>query len=755
MKKLLLLVLMTYSFYSAAQTGSIAGTVKTSDQKPAQFVNIVIKDSDIAGVTDKGGAFFLSDIPAGDQTIVFSSIGFKTLEKHVQVKSDETTTLNIILEESVDELGMVEVFGTASRISEKANEVPSTLTMISEKEVERQSEISTNLPALLMQKIPSISPSEESQNNFIGKIRGRDFLVLIDGVPQSTPLRNGGRDLKSIDITAIERIEVVNGASAMYGNGGAGGIINYVTKKAPRNDAFSSTTNLNGSINLVDGAQTAGYNLSQTFAGDIGSFDYLVSGKIGETGVSRSADGEIISPFYGIGETDTYNALAKLGYDFSDEHRIEFMANYYKSVQDSKYVGTPGEFGVSPSIGVLGDSDIRGGTPYNNTYSLKYEGQFKRTEAVLSAYYNDFKTIFEGWNQIYSTNKGVRLNFNTPFSLGEDKSLSLIYGLDVLKDYTAQKTLEESFVTPDMDMSSIAPYLQSKFTFNNDWIFKAGLRFENIKFEVGDLTTSEGEVVEGESDRYNAIVFNAGARYNRLSFLQPFISFSQGYSIGDVGLILRNGVPLSAINAKPVVVDNYELGISGRCQIFNYQLAGYYSYSERGTRFSEVSPGVYDATQLPQRIYGLEIVLGAQPTSWLHIGGTLGYMDGKEDVDNDGDFKGEIDNSNLSPRKITANADFKITKDFNFLLQMVNIGSRDVFPPEEYNYGRYPISGYTLFDMYVSYQLKNMLITFSVNNLFNQDYFPVHSEVRGANFEGRYYVKGRGATANIGIKVSL
>jgi iron complex outermembrane receptor protein len=56
-------------------------------------------------------------------------------------------------------------------------------------------------------------------------------LVLIDGIPQSTPLRNGGRDLRTIDASAIDHIEVINGATAMYGNGAAGGVINYITKK--------------------------------------------------------------------------------------------------------------------------------------------------------------------------------------------------------------------------------------------------------------------------------------------------------------------------------------------------------------------------------------------------------------------------------------------------------------------------------------------------------------------------------------------
>lgn len=756
MNKLSLLMVMTCGLFSAnGQTGAVSGTVKSVDQQPAQFVHIVVKGTNIGGSTGEDGTFSFPEVPEGDQTLIFSAIGFNPVEKNIQVTRGETTTVAVTLEASVTELRAVEIISTASRVSERSNEVPSTVTVISEDEVERQRQITMNLPAILMQKVPGISPSEESQNNFIGKLRGREFLVLIDGIPQSTPLRNGGRDLKSIDATAIERIEVVNGASAMYGNGGAGGIINYVTKQAPRNDPFSATTHLNGSINVAEPSETGGYALSQTFAGSIDKFDYLAVGKVGRTGVSRAADGEVISPFYGIGETDTYNVLAKLGYHFSDEHRIEFMGNYYESIQDSKYVGTPGVFGVSPSIGVVGDSDIRGGTPYNKTFNLKYVGQLGKTEVIASAYYNDFNTIFEGWNQIYSTNEGIRLNFNSPVSLSERTSLALIYGVDLLKDYTVQKTLDESFVTPDMDMASVAPYLQSKFSLDNSWIFKAGLRFENIGFEIGDLTTAENVTVAGESDRYNALVFNAGARYNRLSFLQPFVSFSQGYSIGDVGLILRNGVPLSAINAKPGIVDNYELGISGRYHIFSYELAGYYSYSERGTRFKEIRTGVYDATLLPQKIYGLEVVLGARPTQWLHLAGTLGYMDGEEDVDNDGAFEGTIDNATLSPRKITANADFEVTDDLNVLLQMVSIGSRDVFPVEEYNYGRYPVSGYTLFDLYASYQFKNLLFTLSINNLFNEDYYPVHSEVRGATAGGTYYVKGRGATANLGVKISL
>lgn len=62
-------------------------------------------------------------------------------------------------------------------------------------------------------------------------MRGRSVLVLIDGIPQSTPLRAGGRDIRSIDPSVIERVEVIKGATAIYGNGAEGGLINYITKR--------------------------------------------------------------------------------------------------------------------------------------------------------------------------------------------------------------------------------------------------------------------------------------------------------------------------------------------------------------------------------------------------------------------------------------------------------------------------------------------------------------------------------------------
>lgn len=185
-------------------------------------------------------------------------------------------------------------------------------------------------------------------------------------------------------------------------------------------------------------------------------------------------------------------------------------------------------------------------------------------------------------------------------------------------------------------------------------------------------------------------------------------------------------------------------------------MTGYYSTSQKGTTFAETStPGNYELSQVPQRIYGVEFVGNVRPIEWLTIGTVLGYMDGRQDLKNEGSFKDKLDNSIISPFKINLNADFRLTEQWNVYLQYLHLGGRDAFSAAEYNYGKYPISGYNLLDVQTKYKYQKFTFLFSINNLLNADYYPIHAEVRGATNEGRYYIKGSGTMANLGVQFDL
>lgn len=121
-------------------------------------------------------------------------------------------------------------------------------------------------------------------------------------------------------------------------------------------------------MSLVRPSKTYGYNIAQVFSGQVGKWDYVVQGKMGRTGVIRSSDATIVSPFYGLGETMSYNTLAKIGYQIAPDHHIELMGNYYRSLQDSKYAGTTGKFGQSPAVAIPSDVVANGGTPIIRHY---------------------------------------------------------------------------------------------------------------------------------------------------------------------------------------------------------------------------------------------------------------------------------------------------------------------------------------------------------------------------------------------------
>ncbi|WP_164714296.1 TonB-dependent receptor [Chitinophaga rhizosphaerae] len=774
MRSVIISVLLTAGASGAfARQGVIKGTVRNDQGQPVPFVNVSIPQLKKGTVANASGVFILS-APQGEHTIRISGVGQKSLEQAAQFSKDTTIT-DLTLQSSGD---LNEVVVSASRRKETLDEVPSSITIVGPRELETQKGISNNIMDILAATVPGLGFSGNQTGNTGQTLRGRNLLVMVDGIPQSTPLRAGGRDMRTIDPSAIERVEVIKGATSIYGNGSDGGLINYITKKGEPGKPLSGKTTVGVTTQLKNAQHTGGLQLGQLLSGAAGKFDFVVSGHYEQTGVYKDAKGGIISPEYGLGETQLWNGFAKIGYTINPKNRVEVMYNFFGSQQKSDYVLKTGRYLDTPSIGVPGvRKGSPEGTPFNHNASVHWSSQgiVGGTDLDVNGYIQRFRTIYSfvdswkggGQSQINSKKSGLRINLSSPVRAGKNIDIQAVYGLDFMNDITNQDLVDGRVWVPEMDMRNYAPYAQLKTTFLRHWVLKAGARFENINIDVPDFTTivsknnSTGEYnvggvpVKGGSLSYNALVYNAGLRYNEWTFFKPFVSYSQSFSIADLGRTLRSAKEntLSLLKTKAVIAHNYEVGASSTLGPVNLEASYYISRSALGSAYTEVD-GRFEIERNPEKVYGFEFAADARILKNLSAGGSYSFVEGKIDKDGNGKYKDEKDawigGDRISPQKVTAYVKYSPLESWSLRLQMLQALERDRFKPGangKYAYAQGPVNGFAIFSLYSNLQLDSHSgLSLGVDNLFNKDYYTVTSQWNARN---ENYIKGNGVRLNL------
>ena len=772
-----------------SQEYKLKGQVINKQNEYLIGVNITNTKNSYGTQTNLDGKFILTFNKADDYDIILSYVGYETKKITVTV-SENNDDLSIILDASNFDLD--EVIIVSNRDRESIDEIPSSVSVLTSKDIEAYTQ-TTNTLAGMVANVPGVSLSTNTSTTRGQTIRGRNMLVLVDGIPQSTPLFVTNRDLNTIDASVIERVEIIKGSTSIYGNGAEGGIINYITKKATAGKKLESSTTIGSSGSLVNTDNTIGSNISQLFKGQLGKFNYVVSGSFNETGIMRSAKNEISSPFYGLGETERYNVFSKIGYNISKKSNIELMYNYFSSNQNSNLGRVNGVYGETPTTGAFGvpnNAEADQGTKYNHNVKLKYTHNniFKNTGLDFNLYAQEFKTVYGyspwyedqtngfpgGQSQITSSKKGARLNLNTSYKILDNLYGNLIYGLDVLGDNTEQTLVDDRVYTPEMEMTNLAPYLQIKAIYK-DLVFKGGVRYENINVNVDDYTTlfrdngtatDGGLNVIGEELKYDALAFNLGLRYNKFKYFKPFVSFSQSFSVGQLGRILRSATTPDAINGKfnteAVIANNYELGFkSNLTDKIRFQGVYFLSTSDLGTTYLEnADTGFLELSRLPEKIDGLEFQLDAKLTDKLDVGVSLATIEGKTDDNDNGKFNDDEDNfinsTRINPTIFRSYIGYAFSSKWNARLSSAFSGNRDKFDANDdggYSYGNGPINSFSITSLFSSYQLtNNTKISLGIENLFNEDYYTVRSQWAGRNHQ---YEKGNGVNFKLALNIKI
>ena len=102
----LLFLLITALFQAVSAQVTIKGVIKDNKTKPVAGVSISIKDTYDGGTSDSSGKYSFKTSEKGEQMLVISSIGYKTVEQKVTLSSG-VLTIDITLKEEISELTAV------------------------------------------------------------------------------------------------------------------------------------------------------------------------------------------------------------------------------------------------------------------------------------------------------------------------------------------------------------------------------------------------------------------------------------------------------------------------------------------------------------------------------------------------------------------------------------------------------------------------------------------------------------------------
>ena len=249
MKRVLCIALLLLAGLSQAQPdpsdrsikGTVRGTVTTADGQAAAFVNVVLKGLNRGSLTDEAGRFTLRNVPTGSQTLLISLVGYEPEEQTVEVRAGETTTTNVNLAETAQQLQAVTVLGEATnRFARRESEYVGKLPL---KNLENPQVYNTIGKELLTEQL--VFSVDDALRNAPGVQRmweatgrsgdGGGYYNTRGFVVQSQ-LRNGlvGNVTTTIDAVNVEKLETIKGPSAtLFGSAltSYGGLINRVTKK--------------------------------------------------------------------------------------------------------------------------------------------------------------------------------------------------------------------------------------------------------------------------------------------------------------------------------------------------------------------------------------------------------------------------------------------------------------------------------------------------------------------------------------------
>lgn len=648
---------------------------------------------------------------------------------------------------------------SASPFEQKLSDTANSVFIVSAKDLEIQKAVARNLSEIISNVVPGFSPSTETMSTFGQNFRGGKAIVMIDGVLVSTTLRAGGRDLQSISVDAIESIEVIKGASALYGNGEAGAIINVITKKASSEISFTTRV---GAEAFMDELSDTGYSFSQTISGrsksDVG-FLINLAGK--DRGNLYDANGDRLpgapNSQGGMGNADEYDVLVKLDKEFEDSS-FAFLAHHYNIENKLQYARIVNhENGL---VAIDTSKPFEGTNPGTKLTTVQFTYQHQDLfgqELSLSAYKSKVDIDYEAGSRITSERAGIKAALQWRIN----ELSRLVYGVEFATDNTEQASQRDVITGTDsagnnilvsqkvcsicdITETKLSPFVQYWQQVTDQLTIQAGLRYENFDIEVPDYNrymrkTKTLVAKEGDTIDFDKPLINFGLVYSLSDSSELFASYSQGYSHGDMRMLRDMPVDTVAEFADEIPATStkyYETGVRFNDNALRASVAVFYSDVKDGYAYDynvKANNGKKVAGMIvaDENIWGYELTIDYDINEQLTFGGAISQSEGQRRNELT-DTEYWMNSAKITPVKVSAYANYQFNENGAIRLQANYVGDRDKLSPrgeDGYNFYESPYDGYTLVDLVANLDTEFGHFSFGVDNLLNEDYQPLVSQM--------------------------
>ena len=671
------------------------------------------------------------------------------------------------------DLPIAEVVVTATRGAKAIDKIPGAIAVISEQELSAQYLIADDPSQALATFIPGYAPSRQKMTSTGESLRGRQPLILLDGIPQSNPLRAGMREGYFADSHIIERIEVINGASAVQGMGATGGIINYITK-APRTSGTRHGVNVRASTQFRSDNLDWKTGYSVMHKSDV--LDFFGYAAVQQRGMGYDGKGRRLGIDTVQGDTlDTHgdDVFFKIGRTLGAQ-RLQLSLNRFKLEGDANYMSDPGVVaeGIPTSslrgtpVGEATRNKVRsasldyrhaqlaGGAFNAQLFGHKFASLYGATNVAT---FQDPRIAPRGtlWDQsqIIADKLGARITYVRPDTV--ITGLEATIGVDVLRDQTKQQlALTERTWVPLLKFQSIAPFAQLEYE-RGPITVRGGVRHEGATLRVDTYTTLAAygsRLVQGGSAKFSESVKNLGLVWRFAAQWSAFAASSEGFGLPDAGLVLRAvstpGQSVSnLVSLEPVVTRNNEVGLNWRGANGQFSMSRYDSRSKLGSVIRINAAGLGFVERVPTIVKGWELSGEWRPGKPLSISGSVARTDGKTAATQESPIDVALGARSQGPNKAVLAANWKWMPASQLRLQAARLFNRDI------NIGRVVgtskleehFKGYTLVDAAASFDTRHGKFGVSIENLLDRQYVGYYSQAAAPTDAGNTYA-GRGRT---------